>query len=158
MYKSPKPSHFISTTQTWLLTQSSSLWSHRADGQVAPRWPRRVVAVVGAGHVPGMQRYWQEVAVEKGPRADLAAAYAAFPPRPHDQRNSRLLAIGLGTLGIGLVLGTWRAARAYPSWARQASFGANCCAILTAAGTVGACCFGGENDFERLQRKVAEKK
>jgi hypothetical protein len=125
---------------------------------VAPCWPKRVVAVVGAGHVPGMHRYWQEVAVEKGPRADLYAAYAPFPPRKYDRRNSWLLAIGLGAIGVGMACGAWRAARAYPGWARQASHSANCCAILTAAGTIGACCFGGENELERLQRKVNDAK
>jgi pheromone shutdown protein TraB len=78
---------------------------------MAPRWPKRVLAVVGAGHVPGMQRYWQEVAVDKGPRADLAAAYAPFPPRPHDRRNSWLLGIGLTALGVGMIWGAWKGMR-----------------------------------------------
>ncbi len=96
--------------------------------------------------------------MEKGPRADLYAAYAPFPPRPHDRRNSWLLAIGLGLVGVSMGCGAWRAARAYPGWVRQASHSANLCAILTAAGTIGACCFGGENELERLQRKANDAK
>ena len=53
-----------------------------AQGGVAPPWPRRVVAVVGAGHAPGMREYWESAAVGRGPRTDLVGAFSPFPERP----------------------------------------------------------------------------
>lgn len=129
------------------------------DGNTAPAWPKRVVAVVGAGHVPGMERYWEEVAVGKGPRADLAAAFAPFPKRPHDRRNSWLIGLGLTAVAVAISWGAWKGSRAYPGWARQASQTANCVAVMTGVGVVGGCCFGDDDDtsIERLERNKRER-
>ena len=106
-----------------------------------------------------MERYWDEVAVGKGPRADLAAAFAPFPKRPHDRRNSWLIGLGLTAVAVVVSWGAWRGVRAYPGWAREASRSANCVAIMTGGGVVGGCCFGDENetDLERLKRNKRER-
>ena len=70
--------------QLWSCARNDVIERSLPDGTVLPPWPARVVAVVGAGHGPGMKAYWQRVAVEGGVRADLAACFDEFPPRRWD--------------------------------------------------------------------------
>lgn len=70
--------------QLWSSARNDVIQRALPDGTVLPAWPNRVVAVVGAGHAPGMKAYWQRVAVEGGVRADLATSFEEYPVRRWD--------------------------------------------------------------------------
>ena len=122
----------------------------------APPWPQRVVAVVGAGHIPGMKKYWQDAAVQQGARTDLAASFVEFPPRKWDRAQRWLIG---GAAIASSCLAVWAYTRSYRPWAAQATTFQCRLSYMSAAAAVGSCCFSSasEDELERLRKRARKK-
>ena len=92
----------------------------REDGEPPPQ-PQVMLAVVGAGHVPGIKERWPAVCAAGGASAaQLQALFEVPPPSPYARAQKVLVLTSLGLVAVGgCAVVLWLGRRA-PAAGRQA--------------------------------------